>query len=83
MSAFLEPAWSLDWHYRSRDEALIAFSNRHIYGDRLVTFPGPGGTPALMHHHVPHAPGVGSDESVGAEVEKVVQLVLEHAAHTA
>ena len=32
-----------------------------------------------MHHHVPHAPGVGSDESVGAEVEKVVQLVLEHA----
>ena len=79
MSAFLEPAWSLDWHYRSRDEALIAFSNRHIYGDRLVTFPGPGGTPALTHHHVPHVPGVGSEESGGAEVDKVVRLVLEHA----
>ena len=79
MSAFLEPAWSLDWHYRSRDEALIAFSNRHIYADRLVTFPGPGGTPALTHHLVPHVPGVGSEESAGAEVEKVVQLVLEHA----
>src|SRR3954462_4732096 len=23
MSAFLAPSWSLDWHYRSRDEALI------------------------------------------------------------
>ncbi len=33
----------LDWHYRSRDESLINFSNHHIYQDRLVTCPGPGG----------------------------------------
>jgi very-short-patch-repair endonuclease len=79
MSAFLEPPWSLDWHYRSRDEALIAFSNRHIYADRLVTFPGPGGMPALAHHHVPHIPGVGTEESGAAEVATVVQLVLQHA----
>jgi hypothetical protein len=39
----------LNWHYRSRDEALIAFSNHHIYDDRLVTFPGPGGRPAISH----------------------------------
>jgi superfamily I DNA and/or RNA helicase len=32
----------LDWHYRSRDEALINFSNHHVYQERLVTFPGPG-----------------------------------------
>ena len=64
MSAFLEPAWSLDWHYRSRDEALIAFSNRHIYAERLVTFPGPGGTPALAHHLVPHVPGVSSKRAL-------------------
>lgn len=38
----LFPEWSLDWHYRSLDESLIAFSNHHIYGNRLVTFPGPG-----------------------------------------
>jgi len=79
MSAFLEPAWSLDWHYRSRDEALIAFSNHHIYGDRLVTFPSPGGQPALTHHHVPFAPGAANDESASAEVRRVVELVLEHA----
>ena len=29
----------LNWHYRSRHESLIAFSNRHYYEDRLNTFP--------------------------------------------
>ena len=31
----------LSWHYRSQDEALIAFSNRRYYSDRLSTFPSP------------------------------------------
>ncbi|MFC5207607.1 AAA domain-containing protein [Pseudonocardia sulfidoxydans] len=31
----------LTWHYRSRDEALIAFSNRMYYGGDLSTFPAP------------------------------------------
>ena len=53
------PPWSLDWHYRSRDEALIAFSNHHIYGDRLVTFPGPGGSPALRTSWCRTFPGLG------------------------
>ncbi|MFC0039637.1 DUF3320 domain-containing protein [Actinomadura rayongensis] len=30
----------LTWHYRSRHETLIAFSNRRFYGNGLVTFPG-------------------------------------------
>ena len=29
----------LNWHYRSRHESLIAFSNHYYYGDRLFTFP--------------------------------------------
>src|SRR5262249_2503195 len=33
------PSRLLHWHYRSRDEALIAFSNAHFYGGRLATFP--------------------------------------------
>jgi hypothetical protein len=32
----------LSWHYRSRDEALIAFSNRYYYDGRLSTLPTPG-----------------------------------------
>ena len=41
VSAAGVPARKLDWHYRSRDETLIAFSNLHYYGGRLVTFPAP------------------------------------------
>jgi superfamily I DNA and/or RNA helicase len=33
------PQQSLLWHYRSRDERLIEFSNRRSYGGRLQTFP--------------------------------------------
>lgn len=79
MDAFL-PSWMLEWHYRSRDEALIAFSNRHIYNDRLVTFPGPGRTPAITHVHVDHAPGRdGQEDSASEEVKGVVELILRHA----
>jgi Protein of unknown function (DUF4011)/REase_MTES_1575/AAA domain len=35
------PQRSLLWHYRSRDERLIEFSNRKSYGSRLQTFPAP------------------------------------------
>lgn len=31
---------TLRWHYRSRHEHLIAFSNTSFYGGNLVTFPG-------------------------------------------
>lgn len=30
---------TLEWHYRSRDERLIAFSNAHLYGRMLTTSP--------------------------------------------
>jgi superfamily I DNA and/or RNA helicase len=33
------PELLLRWHYRSRSESLIAFSNHHIYRNRLHTFP--------------------------------------------
>lgn len=33
------PTLQLNWHYRSRHESLIAFSNWHYYGNNLVTFP--------------------------------------------
>ena len=35
------PQHDLNFHYRSRREDLIAFSNRHYYDNRLVTFPAP------------------------------------------
>lgn len=33
------PAVDLRWHYRSRHEALISFSNARYYEGRLITFP--------------------------------------------
>ncbi len=33
------PTLQLNWHYRSRHESLIAFSNWHYYGNNLITFP--------------------------------------------
>ncbi len=46
----------LQWHYRSRHEGLIAFSNRYYYDDHLLTFPSPqadhGG---VRFRHVEHA----------------------------
>jgi hypothetical protein len=35
------PTLNLAWHYRSRNESLIAFSNHRYYGGELVTFPSP------------------------------------------
>ncbi|ORJ60305.1 DUF4011 domain-containing anti-phage protein Hhe [Geothermobacter hydrogeniphilus] len=31
----------LRWHYRSRHESLIDFSNKHFYGSDLILFPSP------------------------------------------
>ncbi len=78
-NAFL-PSNYLDWHYRSRDESLIAFSNHHIYRNRLITFPGPGGNPAISHVLVTQQLGTdGEEDSCGAEVQRAVELALEHA----
>ncbi len=35
------PSKWLSWHYRSQDEALIAFSNHQYYESRLSSFPAP------------------------------------------
>ncbi|MBI1763645.1 MAG: DUF3320 domain-containing protein [Acidobacteria bacterium] len=35
------PRLRLKWHYRSRHESLIAFSNRTFYDGELLTFPAP------------------------------------------
>lgn len=70
----------LQWHYRSRDERLIAFSNVHLYDRGLTTFPGVVGPDCIQHVLTPFEPGEpGSQVSSVAEVRRVVELVLEHA----
>jgi DNA polymerase III delta prime subunit len=73
------PERSLEWHYRSEDERLIAFSNHEIYGLGLVTFPGVGRSEAVSHVFVPQILADGEEISSSAEVERVVDLIVEHA----
>lgn len=79
LSSFL-PSWWLEWHYRSKDESLIAFSNKHIYRDRLITFPNSIQRDAIRHEIADAV--IQSDietESSAAEVKRVVDLILQHA----
>ena len=74
------PDAPLTWHYRSRDERLITFSNKHFYEPKMTTFPGIGGYQCLEHVVTEQATGVaGQEKSVTAEVNRVVELILEHA----
>lgn len=66
------------WHYRSRDERLIAFSNAHIYDRMLTTFPGVGGSRVLRYVPVPWDPGADTN-SPAPEARAVVELILQHA----
>ena len=75
----LLPTAPLVWHYRSRDERLVAFSNTRIYGGALTTFPGVLRDDCLRHVVVAQGPQPGQEVSVDAEVAKVVDLILEHA----
>jgi very-short-patch-repair endonuclease len=75
----LLPTSPLTWHYRSRDERLVAFSNAHIYGGALTTFPGVLRDDCMRHVVVAQGPEPGQEVSVTAEVAQVVELILEHA----
>ncbi|RAP57103.1 DUF3320 domain-containing protein [Oleiagrimonas sp. MCCC 1A03011] len=42
------PQHSLTWHYRSRHESLITFSNYRYYGGSLITFPAADTRPSTV-----------------------------------
>ena len=80
LSAKLPHVHRLRWHYRSTDERLIAFSNHHIYGNDLVTFPGTSVESPVRFVPVDGHAEPGQAGSAPEEVQRVVELVLEHAA---
>jgi very-short-patch-repair endonuclease len=57
---------NLAWHYRSRHESLIAFSNHHYYGGALVTFPSPVTDDRAVSFHYTQ----GTYEKGGARINK-------------
>ncbi len=66
------PTMNLAWHYRSRNESLITFSNHRYYGGALVTFPSPVTEDrAVSFHHVK-----GVYEKGGARINKLEAKAL-------
>lgn len=74
------PRMFLDWHYRSRHESLIAFSNHHYYGNRLLTFPAPEPATAGLGVRFVKVDGIydrGGSQTNRVEAERLVAEVLE------
>lgn len=73
------PNRSLLWHYRSRYEDLISFSNKEIYGNNLITFPSSKINEVdtgVEYIYVQN--GVYENRCNKAEAEKCVQLIEQH-----
>ena len=69
----------LNWHYRSKDESLITFSNNKFYNSRLATFPASSVNGSLGVSFVYCENGIW--ESKGGnrpEAEMIAEIVLEH-----
>ena len=71
----------LTWHYRSRDDRLIAFSNKHVYSGSLTTFPGTDAALPVTHHEVEFRAlaAANGTRSNPDEARYVAERVLEHA----
>ncbi|MEN6520926.1 MAG: DUF3320 domain-containing protein [Armatimonadota bacterium] len=70
------PTMYLRWHYRSRHESLIAFSNYHYYENRLLTFPSPSQQLGVSLRPVKGVYDKSKSRTNRAEAEAVVAEVL-------
>lgn len=83
----LLPTLQLTRSYRAGGEDLAELVNRRFYADRIESLPWAGsflGHPSLRLHLVEGGTGLpdartGAVESVDAEVDRVVELVMQHA----
>jgi len=70
------PSRYLSWHYRSRHESLIAFSNFNFYENKLLTFPSTDDLSTKLHYR--HVEGVyerGSSRQNREEARAVVEEI--------
>ena len=76
------PVKTLKWHYRSKHEDLIAFSNQRFYDGAMITFPAAKAETDSLGVKLVYVPdGVydrGGERNNPVEAEKVADLVFEH-----
>lgn len=68
----------LKYHYRSSSEDLIAFSNHHIYKNRLITFPNRKDTKGVVFKLVKGVYDKGATRTNLIEAEEVAMTCIEH-----
>jgi hypothetical protein len=70
---------TLRWHYRSRHQSLIAFSNHYFYKNNLIIFPSPfpkSKALGVTYRYLSHA--VYEEQSNRIEAARVVDAIIEH-----
>ncbi|MBI3681089.1 MAG: DUF4011 domain-containing protein [Acidobacteria bacterium] len=78
-STLYQPVRRLRWHYRSRHQSLIAFSNHEFYQGDLVIFPSPfHEDSSLGVKYRPVSGGVFENSRNPREASVVVEAVLSH-----
>lgn len=71
------PQMYLKWHYRSRHESLIAYSNMKYYDNKLYTFPSPNDrVSAVKLVHIDGYYDKGGTKQNKAEAEAVVNEII-------
>ncbi len=71
------PSKHLLWHYRSKHESLIAFSNSNYYDNRLMTFPSPDDLETKVHNvYVPGHYDRGKTRQNSFEAQAIVDEVV-------
>ena len=72
------PSCHLRWHYRSRHESLITFSNLNYYDGRLLTFPSNDSLSSrVVMHHVKGLYDRGRSRQNEAEADAIARRVQE------
>lgn len=69
------PSRRLTWHYRSRNENLIAFSNDRYYEGELITMPAPTSDTAVVLHKVPGVYDRGRSRTNRIEADAVINFI--------
>jgi transcription elongation GreA/GreB family factor/very-short-patch-repair endonuclease len=73
------PVRTLRWHYRSRHQSLIAFSNKRFYKGELVVFPSPyenGSTLGVSYNYIENA--IYDNQMNVVEATRVVDAAEDH-----
>jgi len=75
--ALTMPSKYLLWHYRSKHESLIAFSNSQYYENKLLTFPSPDDIQSkVSYKHIPGYYDKGKSRQNKFEAEAVVNEIM-------